>query len=225
MTGQAQQVHFSRNGDGSVSYLSHAEKFIDLWRDIASSAGASSAGASDADSDSAPRVPAKADFSIRRLQPFLPSYYLAEWTDEGDLVNRLVGSALDDRLGSPHTGVSFLENYEGAQRRYFETFWKQLLDTPCGVMTGRTLHQGPDRKLRMVGTALPLTDAAGDVCYLCGTADIVRDFQEETGVKVGERRVYIDYVQYIDLGFGIPANRPDPAEFNALTDQVATAAE
>lgn len=220
VTGQAQQVHFSRNGNGSVPYLSHAEKFIDLWRDIASSAGAS-----DADSDSAPRVPAKADFSIQRLKPFLPSYYLSEWTAEGDLVNRLVGSALDDRLGSPHTGTSFLAHYEGGQRRYFETFWKQLLDTPCGVITGRTLHQGPDSKLRMVGATLPLADSAGDIRYLCGIAEIARDYQEDTGAREGERRVYIDHVQYVDLGFGIPTNWPDPAEFNALTDQMATAAE
>lgn len=198
-------IHFKRSAGTADEPLSRqVDAFVTLWHQLAREQRPGA-------------VPRKQAFTMQRLKPFLPSYFLAEWTGD-DLLNRLVGSALDEKMGQRLTGQSFLASYEGIQRDYFKAFWAQLVALPCGVSTQRTVHLNGDTTLRLSGVSLPLADADGQVRYLCGVGDVARDFYH--GVPAGgERRVYIDHVQYLDLGFGLPSEVPDPSVFNAVTDR------
>lgn len=202
---QTSNIHFTRSaGPLGVAPSRQVDAFITLWRQLAREQGPRS-------------VPRKQAFTMQRLKPFLPHYFLAEWTGD-DLQNRLVGSALDDQMGRRLTGESFLASYEGLQRDYFRAFWAQLVGLPCGVTTRRTVHMGGEATLRLSGVSLPLADKDGRVRYLCGVGDIARDFHHGAPAS-SSRQVYIDHVQYLDLGFGLPSEVPDPAAFNAATDR------
>jgi|GEM_PF-1029395 len=203
-------IHFTRGADSlGVTPSRQVDAFITLWRQLAREQGPEG-------------VPRKQAFTMQRLKPFLPHYFLAEWTGD-DLQNRLVGSALDDQMGQRLTGESFLASYEGTQREYFKAFWAQLVDMPCGVTTRRTVHMGDDTTLRLSGVSLPLADQTGQVRYLCGVGDVARDFHHGAPAMSG-RQVYIDHVQYLDVGFGLPDEVPDPSAFNAATDHAVAAA-
>ncbi|SDE12618.1 PAS domain-containing protein [Kordiimonas lacus] len=208
-------IHFTRHANGAdIPASRQVAAFVELWRQLAH--------AQTADAHAPARVPAKQAFTMQRLKPFLPNYFLAEWTGD-DLRNRLVGSALDEQMGRRLTGESFLASYKGDQRDYFMAFWRQLVETPCGVITRRTIHLDGETTLRLNGASLPLADASGTVRFLCGVGDIAREFNHERVPQNG-RHVFIDHIQYLDLGFGLPASVPDPAVFNAATDRALAAA-
>ncbi len=203
-------IHFTRGaGALGVAPSRQVDAFITLWRQLAREQGVKC-------------VPRKQAFTMQRLKPFLPNYFLAEWTGD-DLQNRLVGSALDDQMGRRMTGESFLASYEGLQHDYFKAFWAQLVEMPCGVTTRRTVHTGGETTLRLSGVSLPVADQTGQVRYLCGVGDIARDFHHGAPTASG-RQVYIDHVQYLDLGFGLPSEVPDPSAFNAATDRALASA-
>lgn len=197
MTVQRREFDYIRSGvvppapDGTVS------AFVGFWRQEAARAGQP--------------MPRKSDFTIKRLKPFLATYYVAEWTGD-DLVNRLVGSELDRQLGETLTGCSFLARYSGDQRSYFETFWPLVLQQPCGVISARTRHRGDGNAQRIEGVALPLADASGTPRFLCGVGAVSNLF--EARAATGIASVTIDYVRFLDLGAGTPADPPDPAVFN-----------
>lgn len=214
---QTSEIHFSRHGGtAAMSPTKQVSAFVDLWRALAEEQQAQ-APAPQAEASPSRAVPQKRAFSMQRLKPFLPNYFLAEWTGD-DLLNRLVGSALDEQMGQRLTGESFLASYKGDQRAFFHAFWQQLVEHPCGVVSTRTVYMDTDTTLRLSGVSLPLADQHGTVKFLCGVGDIARDFNH-AGTSVSGRQVHIDHIQYLDLGFGLPSAVPDPALFNAATDR------
>ncbi|NVJ97097.1 MAG: PAS domain-containing protein [Alphaproteobacteria bacterium] len=193
-----QALSFLRGGARETTRDRHIDSFIALWRELAADAGG---------------VPDKADFSIRKLKPYLTSYFLAEWVDD-DLVNRLIGSQYDDKFAKGLTGTSFFAKFSGFQRDFFHTFWRQLVDHPCGVLMARTVVEPTGRAIRLEGVDLPLADRHGDVRFICGVGD-VRTLHGALVDPSEERQVFIDHIEYLDLGFGVPTSRPDPEAFNA----------
>lgn len=171
-----------------------AEAFLSVWLDASTKRGG--------------LVPRKPDFNIRNIKEFLPHYFLAEWDGE-DLINRLVGTQLDVEMGAQLTGKSFFRRYKGEQRQYFQRLWRLVVEHPCGVLLGRTLPVDDCRSLQINAIDLPLADANGDVRYICGVATIDQRFCTHMDGRPASP-VKIDFIRFLDLGFGLPKNTPSP---------------
>ncbi len=203
MTFQDSKFDYIRHGAEPPALSGIASAFIGFWRRESRRAGK--------------LLPSKADFTIQRLKPFLPAYYLAEWTG-GDLINRLIGSELDRQLGETLTGHRFLSRYSGTQRAYFEALWPILLSQPCGIVTVRTRFRGDGSGQRIEGVALPLANSSGEPNYICGVGTVENIFEARSAKGVAT--AVIDYVRCIDVGAGLPENLPDPALFNQSAEGV-----
>lgn len=203
MTFQDSKFDYVRCGVEPPALSGIASAFIGFWRRESRRAGK--------------LLPSKADFTIQRLKPFLPAYYLAEWTGS-DLINRLIGSELDRQLGETLTGHNFLSRYSGAQRAYFEALWPMLLNQPCGIVSSRTRFRGDGSGQRIEGVALPLASTSGEPKYICGVGTVENIFEARTATGVAS--VIIDFVRSLDVGAGLPDNLPDPALFNQFAAEV-----
>lgn len=203
MTFQNSKFDYIRRGVEPPALSGIVSSFVGFWRRESRRGGK--------------LLPSKADFTIQRLKPFLPAYFVAEWTGS-ELINRLIGSELDRQMGESLTGHCFLSRYSGEQRAYFEALWPMLLNHPFGIMSVRTRFRGDGSGQRIEGVSLPLADASGEPRYICGVGSVENVFEAHTATAAPT--VMIDFVRCLDVGAGLPENLPDPELFNRSAKSV-----
>lgn len=152
-------------------------------------------------------VPSRMEFKPGDIPKLLPYICLLEYRNPGELIYRLVGSAIVDKTGTDYTGHNHLElvfsdKPENALERY-----QRLLTTPCGLYMRRGLRSRFEASFIAELVYLPLRDRHGKVRQIVGVASVVGeddwgDCLLESAGQVLPTQAH-DY-KYIDLGAGVP---------------------
>lgn len=151
-------------------------------------------------------VPARSDINPLHLKKILSWVLLAEWHGPDHLVPTVVGSAIDEALGSNFTGVNMYDYYPSEIADTMTAYYKNILTQPCGGYLVRDVA----KKNGAVGTLetlmFPLCDEQGLRNRLIGSMFIKN--KELAQPNEPDKRTFISMavttMEYQNIGFGVP---------------------
>ncbi|WP_339632200.1 PAS domain-containing protein [uncultured Sneathiella sp.] len=107
-------------------------------------------------------VPHRSSFDPTKIHRLLHSIAIYEVVSKEEIIYRLAGTAIVDRIGMEVTGRNFLDFWEGAGREQAGAAMYECVTKPCGMftsLTGKT-HDGHIENSYAVG--FPLLDDRGE---------------------------------------------------------------
>jgi hypothetical protein len=147
-------------------------------------------------------VPSRAEFNPAEIRSVLRYLGIAEITDEGELVYRLVGTGIDQLMGTSLSGTRFSDIIEERMRPVFKTWAEDLLaGNPYGIYYIFVASTATGRQVEVEDVAFPLSDALGRYRFVVGYGGPTRSLTDgESLVKLHDFRA----LQLIDIGAGLP---------------------
>lgn len=147
-------------------------------------------------------VPSRAEFNPAEIKSVLRYLAIAEIADDGELVYRLVGTGMDQLMGTPLTGTRFGDIVEARMRPAFKVWTRDLLEgRPYGLYLIFVASTVTGRQVEIEDVAFPLADAQGRFRFVAGYSGPTRSlgYGEPTGRLHGFRAL-----KAIDIGAGLP---------------------
>lgn len=113
-------------------------------------------------------VASRADMSFSDLRYLLPAFFVIEPVDEGrDLVYRLAGTEIEERLGLRLTGRRFTECYAGEAERAIRFYTQILQGDAFRVLSGKFLGRDIEYA-NFEAVQMPVRNEAGRL-QICGS--------------------------------------------------------
>lgn len=151
-------------------------------------------------------IPPRASVNPLHLKKILSWVLLLEWRGPRYVVPTVVGSAIDEAMGSNFTGVNMFDYYPEAVQAAHETYYLTILTHPCGGY----LERNVSKKNGAVGTLealmFPLKDQQGQVNRLIGSMFFTN--KELPQPHIPDKRTFthmsVSKIEYRDIGYGVP---------------------
>lgn len=152
------------------------------------------------------KLPPKSAIRISGLGGVLPNIVISERMDDDTVLIRLAGTAMEEMIGDPLTGVNLLDLTPPSQRDRIARVYANLFSFPCGFHILESLRADGGKKYMLSAIALPLASDEGDARFTIAQYAIKRHGFDDNVLKsdaVIEHR-QIDSFGYIDVGSGVP---------------------
>lgn len=154
-------------------------------------------------------VPAKSTLSPERLTSLLPHIGIFELVSRYDLQVRLFGTTLDDKFGQAMTGTNLFDIIDEKYRELYADLYATVLETPAGGRTTRDTLDTSGHIIRGEGLILPMADDSGVARYTVGMMLMESDSPLDGPMDVDRvNQANISGLEFIDIGYGLPANPP-----------------
>jgi hypothetical protein len=156
-------------------------------------------------------IPSRKSINPAKMKSILPYFFLSEWKNDNEIINKITGTNLDEVLGANFTGINFLKNYDGERLKFYQQYWSALRTTPCGAQLDRQVNFPNGKIYQMSSLHLPLLGPQGDVIFYCGTNESKQAFFPDDINKPFEllNKTKISRMSFFDIGAGLPDNPPD----------------
>ncbi|WP_155860059.1 PAS domain-containing protein [Kordiimonas gwangyangensis] len=151
-------------------------------------------------------IPAKSEIRISGLGAILPHIVISERLGEDEVMIRLAGTAMEETIGRPLTGMNLLNLTPPSQRKEIANVYTNLLKQPCGFFISESLRADGGKKYMLAALVLPLAAKDGEARFTIGQYAVRNHGFEADKIKSGaviEHR-QIDSFGFIDVGFGWP---------------------
>ena len=154
-------------------------------------------------------VPSRSDVRPADIRQLLPNVMMLEYRPGGELIFRLVGSAIVDKLGKNFTGMNQLDLFPKAQRAFARQRYVNLLEQPCGLHVHRDMRSRFGAEFVADVVYLPLRDRSGLVSQLIAVAAVAGGgvCERHESASLTPREAF----EYLDLGSGVPGRVPQQA--------------
>lgn len=121
---------------------------------------------------------------------------------------RLTGTAIDEMFGKNYTHGNLFDLYDPGDHEFFSQLHDDLLHTPCGARSQRSVLMPTGKNFDIAGIHLPMADDTCKPVYLM-TLLGPKATHMPGGAKPGESSIITleKSIEYLDLGYGLPANR------------------
>ncbi|MEE8370868.1 MAG: PAS domain-containing protein [Sphingomonadales bacterium] len=169
-------------------------------------------------------LPLRSALQPTRIKNLLPYFFLVEKTGQEVIVNKIIGTELDQRLGRNYTGSRVIDAYRPTQRRYLYDFYDCLANTPVGAhFTRKVTHEEGDSFMHDT-LIFPLLAKDLEPRYFAGVATISKTFdQTPAEARAKEyREAFITSLEYLDVGAGLPENPPSVELHNSAYGSTLT---
>ena len=149
-------------------------------------------------------VPSRSDVRPGDLRKLLPSIMMLEYKPTGELIFRLVGSAIVDKLGTDFTGMNQFDLFPKGHRKPARERYLNVLNQPCGVHVHREMRSRYGAGFTADIVYLPLRDRSDAVSQLIGIAAVAggRDCKRDESASLTPQESF----EYLDLGNGVPCS-------------------
>ncbi|MEX0299770.1 MAG: PAS domain-containing protein [Kordiimonas sp.] len=151
-------------------------------------------------------VPARSDINPLHLKKILSWVLLAEWHGPKNLVPTVVGSDIDDALGSNFTGVNMFDYYPAEVAEGMQEYYQNILIQPCGGFLVRDVAKKNGAVGTLEALMFPLHDERGLRNRLIGSMFIKN--KETAQPNNPDKRTFtsmaITKVEYQDIGLVCP---------------------
>ncbi len=164
-------------------------------------------------------VPMRKAITLHEFAPFAPDLLIYEMHASDDLRCRLIGSRISDQVQTHFPGINLFDLVADDMRETGKVWWGNLFGTPCGglMQFSAGFLNGTSRISRVL--LLPITHAPG-VMHLLALAKT----SEVYDVGVPRDQLIFSHdcfqTQYIDIGFGLPANVPEAQDHKVLDEAI-----
>ncbi len=186
------------NQGGSLVNAEGFDRLTVYWRSLQERAGGA--------------VPSRAHFNPADVVPILPFIYLLERKRPDYIEVRLCGTALDEISGVSITGHNYLDVCPPEDRDLYMTVTHQTLAVPCAVRLTRDVTFLNGRTYQLTSLGFPLADANGLPRYSVGIMLSSRILRREDMYNGTVLRSVLKNLEYLDIGYGTPADRPAAVE-------------
>tara|TARA_R110002096_G_scaffold65010_8_gene158390 strand:- start:163 stop:687 length:525 start_codon:yes stop_codon:yes gene_type:complete len=151
-------------------------------------------------------VPARSDVNPLHLKKILSWVLLAEWHGPRKLIPTVVGSGIDEALGSNFTGVNMFDYYPDDVSDDMEAFYQHILAQPCGGYLVRNVAKKNGAVGRLEAMMFPLHDERGLRNRIIGSMFVTNKVLAQA--HEADKRTFMSMsiveLSYQDLGFGVP---------------------
>ena len=150
-------------------------------------------------------IPSAADFNPMATRQWLPEIAMFSLASSEEIIHRLVGTGVAERLGFDATGTNLLDYVDPSYRRQCARDMHEAGYRPCGWQVRYLTHYPSGRMAHVQSIYLPLKGPAGQRPRILSLHD--------KGDAIGYRGVAekpnfaseITQMVWIDVGFGVPA--------------------
>lgn len=155
-------------------------------------------------------IPARADVNPMYLKKILSWVLLLESEGPRHIVPSLVGSNINDAMGSNFTGMNMFDYYPAPVADIHEAFYRDITTTPCGGYIVRKVEKKNGIRGTLEALLFPLTGPDGGVnrfigsMYLSNKEMIIPENED----RLNFTSMSIVEIRYEDIGFGVPASTP-----------------
>jgi len=152
-------------------------------------------------------VPLKSDINPLELKKILSWILLIELRGPRDLVPTVVGSGIDNALGSHFTGKNMYDFYPEDLAQAHEVFYDKILSQPCGGFLVRNIAQKSGNLGTLEISVYPLKGPDGIINRLIGSLSLKGTALAKADLsnKLAFMNVSIVETKFIDIGFGVPS--------------------
>lgn len=187
---------------GTKNFSPQMKAFYDFWLSLPRESGQI--------------VPARRSLNPVDFKPLLPFFFLSEWKSETEIINKITGTKLDEKLGSNLTGFNVLKNYTKNKLEFYQHYWSTIKDQPCGAFLIRNVMFPNGKVFQMHDIHLPLNNKKGETVYFCGINESKEGFHSEDEKRLFEllNKSQIVKMELFDIGAGLPKIQPDINCFN-----------
>tara|TARA_R110002072_G_scaffold251761_4_gene410643 strand:- start:37 stop:570 length:534 start_codon:yes stop_codon:yes gene_type:complete len=107
-------------------------------------------------------VPKRRSFDPTRIANLLPAVAIYEILSSDEIIYRLAGTAIVDRLGIEVTGKNFLDFWPGEQRAMAASAMMECVTRPCGILSKIVGISDKGIIERNVSIGFPMCDDNGE---------------------------------------------------------------
>lgn len=153
------------------------------------------------------RIPVKREFDPTEVPRILPNMATHDFRTPGKFVVRLFGTALQARMGLDMTGRDYLDYVPAHNRDQIYNSLRMMAEQPCAFRTVVETVQLSDKFTVSENVGVPIMDDQCDLPIIVMVSDLVE--APHYALHPSDSAVEILgalELEYIDVGFGIPAD-------------------
>lgn len=157
-------------------------------------------------------VPLRSQFNPSHIVQLLPFVFMME-RERPDVIRvRLCGTALDEISGTSITGHNYLDVCPPEDRQLYQGMMHQVLAFPCAVRLSRDITFTNRRTYSLTSLSYPLCGKDGLPRFTIGIMLPSRVLQSSDLRNGPVLKSVLKKLDYIDIGFGVPAARSASTE-------------